>query len=363
MELNDFVIPIIIPAYEPDERLITLLKDMVKENVGPIIIVNDGSGDEYDSIFSEAQEIILDNKGVILSHKTNQGKGRALKTAFEYVIKNQNNLIGVVTADSDGQHTPNCISKVRDKLMTEPNNLILGVRCFDKEDIPWKSRIGNNITEIVFRYISGVHVTDTQTGLRGIPKKFMQELLFVEGERFEFEMRMLLEASKKYCITEVKIETVYDSVENHQTHFNPIKDSIKIYRILGASFIRFVFSSVSASVVDLILFTLLCYAIKDKSRDYYVIYATIGARVVSAIYNYLINYNLVFKSNENVIKSAVKYFGLAVVQMFCSAGLVYLLVSFAGIIPETIYKIVVDTFLFLISYKIQQAFVFKKNEH
>lgn len=360
MMYNKSIIPIIIPSYEPDDRLIDLLKELRDKKMEPVILVDDGSGDKYREVFSCAERIIEKNDGVLLSHEINKGKGRALKTAFEYVINNVDGIIGVVTADSDGQHTPDCIERIRTMLSGFPDELILGVRKFSGKNIPWKSRFGNSITEFVFKYISGVHISDTQTGLRGIPASFIKELMSTPGERFEFEMRMLLDAAGKYNIREVEIETIYDSVDNHQTHFNPLKDSIKIYRILGARFFRFMISSLSSSLIDLALFTALCLLLKKEFNDLYVIYATIGARIVSVTYNYIVNYKIVFNSSENIVKSIFKYIGLAVLQMTLSAILVFAFVKGFNIIPETVHKILVDTFLFLVSFKIQQKFVFGK---
>ena len=224
------VIPIIIPSYEPDERLTELLSTLVTEDVY-VVVVDDGSGENYKEIFDRVRKS-LGSKGIVLKHDVNKGKGRALKTAFQYVLDNIPDAIGAVTADSDGQHTKECIETVSESLKEHPDSLILGVRCFDEEDVPWKSRFGNTLTLKVMKIVSGLSVSDTQTGLRGIPRKFMEELLTVDGERFEFETRMLLETVNKYNIVEVPIETIYDSKENHQTHFNPFLDSIKIYKIL-----------------------------------------------------------------------------------------------------------------------------------
>ena len=241
------IIPIIIPAYEPDERLIGLLEDIQKADVSPVIIVDDGSGEKYKELFLKAKQIIEPMGGSVLTHEENKGKGRALKTAFSYVLENYQSAVGVVTADSDGQHTIECILNVSRALVEHPKELILGVRNFDEEGIPWKSEFGNKLTMTVLRYVSGLKVSDTQTGLRGIPKDFLNDLLEVKGERFEYEMRMLLETVDKIPIHEVKIKTIYDSVENHQTHFNPIVDSIKIYKVLGYKFLMYIFASLSSS--------------------------------------------------------------------------------------------------------------------
>jgi putative flippase GtrA len=353
-------IPVIIPSYEPDYRLLELLEGMSKSKIGPVIVINDGSGALYDEIFDKARQIITPLKGNVLTHKSNQGKGKALKTAFQYVLENIPDAVGVVTADSDGQHTITCIISIVEALEYNQDKLILGVRQFDGEGIPWKSRFGNDLTEKVFSYVSGVHISDTQTGLRGIPRKFMSELLSVDGERFEFEMRMLLKAADEYEILEIPIETIYDSKKNHQTHFNPIKDSIKIYRILGGRFLRFIIASFSSSLLDLILFKIFCDIFKNRKIAVYIACATIIARVLSAFYNYLINYKIVFKSQESISKSSIKYIVLAILQMGFSAIFVSLLVSIFSIVPEVIFKIIVDTILFFVSYHIQRRYIFGK---
>lgn len=347
------LIPIIIPSYEPDERLEPLLKSLLESELGPVVMVDDGSGDEYKKYFDAAKSLGV----TVLVHEKNKGKGRALKTAFEYCLKNYPDMIGCVTADSDGQHTPNDIKKCMDVLSENENNLVMGCRNFTGDDIPWKSSFGNNVTKKVCKYLCGVSVSDTQTGLRAIPKKFMEELLAVKGERFEFETNMLLESKDSYEIIEVPIETIYESVENHQTHFRPIKDSIKIYRIFGVKFFKFVFSSLSSSGLDLLLFYLFCRMLQDDSKIY-VVFATILARIISGTYNYLINYKLVFKSKEKWSKAFSRYVLLAVIQMSLSAACTTLVVNLAHW-PRMFGKIVVDLTLFLISFVVQREFVFK----
>ena len=353
---------IVIPSYEPDERLTCLVNDLLNNSLGPIYIVNDGSGSEYDSIFESITEPVKASGGAVLQHEVNRGKGRALKTAFEYILNNDKDVEFVVTADSDGQHTCECIQRVIDASLKNRKCMVLGVRTFDQEDVPWKSRVGNNLTVKVFEYITGVHITDTQTGLRAVPREYLPDLLNVKGERFEYEMRMLIDAVDKMDVIEVPIKTIYDSKENHQTHFNPLKDSIRIYRILCERFVKYIFSSVSACLLDLLIFGIACSLLKQKQPALYITYATVIARVVSAVYNYLINYRIVFKSNEDSGKAAVKYFLLAVVQMSCSALLV---TGLSRIWPdgiEVLLKAIVDTALFFISYAIQQRFVFKKQK-
>lgn len=348
---------IVIPSYEPDRRLLALLKDIKENGVGFVILVDDGSGLEYADIFGEAGDIMGDG-GIILSHDANKGKGRALKTAFEYVLEHCPDAKGVVTADSDGQHTADAIREIKGILLEKPDNLVLGVRNFGEEGIPWKSKFGNTLTEKIFGYLAGVHVSDTQTGLRGIPKSLLQPLLKVKGERFEFEMRMLLEITGKCEITEVPIDTIYDSEENHQTHFHPLKDSIRIYRILAEKFIKYTFVSFSSSVIDITLFSVMCFFLKRGHPHIYIAIATVAARIFSSLYNYLMNYKVVFRSEEKIKTAGMRYAFLAVMQMGMSAILVTIFASLLSVIPEFVIKTVVDVALFFLSYHIQRRYVF-----
>ena len=175
---------------------------------------------------------------------------------------------------------------------------------------------------------------------------------------FEYEMQMLLECAKGYSLVEVPIQTIYDSKENHQTHFNSVKDSIRIYKILAKRFVKYVFASVSSFIIDILLFQLFVFILKDSFPALYVTLATVSARIISAVYNYLINYKFVFKSHASRGASLAKYALLAVIQMSLSAGIVSLIMHFFPGILETPVKIVVDMILFVLSYTVQQRFVF-----
>lgn len=348
-------IPIIIPAYEPDRNLTVLCERLVGAEIRNVIVIDDGSGEEYREIFDTIQQKY---NYTILRHAVNLGKGRALKEAFNYALNKNPHILGVVTADSDGQHTPEDIIKCMEALIQNPGNLILGCREFHGQNIPWKSKMGNELTKKVCSYLCGIKISDTQTGLRGIPSSFMKELLSVSGERFEFETNMLIECKKHVSITEVPIETVYDSKTDHKTHFDPVRDSIRIYRIFGKIFLKYVVSSISSCIMDLWLFAVFCNLTRGENDFLYIIKATVLARVVSAVYNYIINYIFVFKSRKNGFVSWIKYFLLVMVQMSVSALLVWLGVKIIKFIPEVYIKAVIDTVLFFLNYMLQQRFIF-----
>lgn len=352
--MNNINIPIVIPAYEPDESLLTLCNNLYSNNLRNIIIVDDGSGDKYKGIFEKAEK---EYQCTIIRHAVNLGKGRALKNAFNYILNmNDGSILGCVTADSDGQHTPKDIKKCIDSLKNNRECLILGCRKFNGDDVPFKSKFGNELTRKVCAFLCGINVSDTQTGLRGIPVSFMKTLMGVQGERFEYEMNMLIACKDKVDIVEVPIQTIYDSKEDHKTHFDPLKDSIRIYKIFGKIFLKYIYSSLSSCIVDLLMFSVFCSLFKTYAN--YIVLSTVLARVISATYNYLINYKLVFSSNQQHKKSSVKYFTLAVVQMTMSALLVTIGVKVLTILPPVVVKIIVDTLLFLVSYFVQRKYIF-----
>lgn len=351
-------IPVIIPAYEPDEKLLILLNHLKEAGIRNMIVVDDGSGSDYQTLFARAEA----TEGcTVLHHAVNLGKGRALKTAFNACLLRFPTQCGCVTADSDGQHTPQDILACMKKLWENPEALVLGCRNFDAADVPMRSSFGNKCTRKVFRYLVGLSVSDTQTGLRAIPASFMKSLMYVRGERFEYETNMLIETKNMSVpILEVPVETIYLE-ENKTSHFNPIKDSVRIYMIFG----KFLFSSLSSSVLDLALFGLFCKALRAASGIWtglpYIVGATILARIISAIYNFLLNYKVVFQSSANLAASAAKYFALAVCQMLCSAFLVNELFGLLGGY-EVAVKIPVDVLLFFLSFVIQREFVYRKKE-
>lgn len=216
---------IIIPAFEPDANLIKLVDELEKRGYVNIIIVNDGSSST--KIFEQIKD-----KVVLLEHVKNYGKGRALKTGFDYCIKQTNKIIGVITADADGQHQIEDIEKVYETLMKNRESLILGSRNFLKKKIPLKSKMGNKISSYAMYKKTGVKLEDTQTGLRGIPSKYLRELLQIEGNRFEYETNMILYfIENKINIVEEKIECVYIN-ENKNTNYKPMKDTIRIGKII-----------------------------------------------------------------------------------------------------------------------------------
>ena len=338
-------IVILIPAYKPEKEIMVKFLDELTKKFKNIVIVNDGSGTEFDDFF-----VSLKNKGLdVVHHKVNKGKGRAIKTGFDYILNKYSNALGTITADCDGQHTVEDIIKCAEELRKHPEDLIVGCRDFNQEDVPARSKFGNKLTRTIFKIFIGINITDTQSGLRAFGKDLMKLFIKTEGERYEYETNMLIEC-KTYDIKiqEVTIQTVYIN-QNEGSHFNPIKDSLKIYKL----FFKYIISAVSSFLLDILLFTLFVNIIKIDQK---IIVATVLARIISAIYNFVINSKLVFKKGSK--SSIIKYIVLSIIQMLISGYAVTYIAKFINI-NATIIKIVVDTIIFIVNFVIQREWVFK----
>lgn len=348
-------VTIVLPSLNPDDKLNKVIDGLLAAGFDDIVIVNDGSDEAHMEPFRHAakhKEITL------LTHEINKGKGRALKTAFSYVIEHRPDSAGVITVDGDNQHMVKDIIACGQRMLEEKDKVVLGCRDFSGRSVPWKSKVGNVSTSLVFRLFCRLKISDTQTGLRAIPREYLPLMCEVEGERFEYETQMLFAFKRNNIgIEEVKIDTVYIE-DNSSTHFNPIRDSLKIYGII----FKFVISSGASSLIDYGIFSLLVFLMAGRlERSIRLFAATFGARAVSSVCNYTMNKKAVFKSTASVKKSLIKYYLLCIVQTAASYGLVYLFSTLcsAGSLLEIVLKFAVDIILFIISFQIQRRWVFR----
>ena len=213
---------ILIPAYRPDHLLIELLINLKKENFD-VVVVNDGSGEQYDEVFKEAEKY-----ATVLKQNINRGKGAALRFGFSYVNLHPNNHNYVITCDADGQHAIKDIIKINDKLH-ETNNVVLGSRKFDKS-VPKRSRNGNFMSRLCRTLITKEYVQDDQCGLRGFPIKDVFNIITLPGDHYEYEMNVICNLQiKRLKFEEVPIETIYLD-GNKSSHFKPSLDTFRIQR-------------------------------------------------------------------------------------------------------------------------------------
>lgn len=335
---------IIVPAYKPSDTLFDFCRELSK-HFRQIIVVDDGSGSEYKPVFDKLEQIVC---CTLLRHYTNMGKGRALKTAFNYCLSlGSEAASGVITVDADGQH---CIEDILNvgKSMDETNKLVLGCRSFDDKNIPFRSKLGNKLSCRIYGWLCGISVSDTQTGLRGLPFNFLEKACCTEGERYEYETNMLLDA-KEYGLdfVEVPVKTIYEK-GNPTSHFNPLTDSLKIYTVL----LKYSFSSLITVLIDYTVYFML-----TQSGQAGILQATYIARGCSSVINFIINRKRVFQSTDYILGQLIRYFMLVVFSGTIS-GILVLSISSTIKISSIYVKIFVETILFFWNYYVQRNYIF-----
>lgn len=372
---------VVIPAYEPDEKLLGVLKDFTEQTSFSIVVVNDGSSENCRRIFDEVRTF---DRVTLLEHEVNKGKGAAMKTAFAYIRDRFPADESVITVDADGQHLVSDAIRVANKLSGHPAALVLGSRKFTG-NVPFKSRAGNAITRAVFRFCTGVRVYDTQTGLRAFSASRIPEMLALKGDRYEYEINQLIYCTKnKIEIVEEWIDTVYIE-ENRSSHFHAVKDSFRIYKVLllGTSFIRFVASSLFCFVIDYLLFLLFRDLLPklffrdafrstlDASADsisslaasvapylsMIIVLCTVCARVISSTCNYFLNRFFVF-GVRNTSMSFAKYVLLAAIILCLQAGLTAAAAAIG--LNDRVFYVIIQILLYPVSYLLQRTVVFKR---
>jgi glycosyltransferase involved in cell wall biosynthesis len=341
---------IVIPAYEPTKNFLRVFTSLRLATDRKVVVVDDGSGSQYQDIFDQ----LSDAGAEVLQYSENRGKGFALKTAIKYVREKYPNAAGIVTADSDGQHATQDILTIASDLEGEPDNFILGIRNFSRGAVPPKSYWGNTITSKMTKIATGFDIPDTQTGLRGLPAESFDWLINLAGDRFEYEMNMLLELKEQpFQLKMIPIETIYEN-NNAGTHFHPIRDSLLVYR----RFIKFAMSSFGSAIVDVALFAVFLKIGLGTTGAISLLMASVAARILSGVFNYSVNHHWVFKSNAEHAASGTKYLSLFLIQLVLSAGLLQLVEIF---IPHPVsLKIIIDVLIFFGSYLIQKKLVFKE---
>lgn len=340
-------IALIIPAYKPDEKLLGLLDRFTGNDDFVPVVVDDGSGAEFARVFDA-----LPRSTVLLRHPQNRGKGAALKTAFAHVLAHMPECDVAVTADADGQHRYEDILRVCETARKRPEALVLGSRKFEGE-VPLRSRFGNGVTRHVFSIASGVKVYDTQTGLRAFGRDAMARFVEVPGDRYEYEINMLLTAAQSGMpVVEEWIETVYLN-DNASSHFDPFRDSIKIYLCI----LKFSASSLLSFIIDYVLALLFKALTAAWPAALSLNFSVVAARIISGTVNFSVNRRVVFKGNETLGKAILKYVALALVILAMNLALMHLLTWLGW--PFALAKIVVEALLFCLSFVVQGKFVYR----
>jgi glycosyltransferase involved in cell wall biosynthesis len=241
---------VMIPSLNPGDMLLQVVESIRAQGFSRILIINDGSNEEHLRVFKRLEE----SGCAVIHHAVNLGKGRALKTGFNHVMKYMADACGVVTCDADGQHEPADIKAVAQAMLDNPGKVVLGARKFFEANVPLPNLMGNTITRLAFLLLTGLSYGDTQCGLRAFPLSVLPDMMKVEGERFEYENVMLLAFRKnRQDYIEVPMRAAYETVEHGKiSHFNRLLDPIRIYRKIFGFAAAPAFSGLLASAAYMI---------------------------------------------------------------------------------------------------------------
>ena len=350
---------VILPSLNPDKKFLGVVDGLEEQGFKHIVVVDDGSDSEHQVYFDKAREAHPDI--TVLHHGVNRGKGRGLKTAFAYVDKNLPGVKGVITIDGDGQHLVGDIIACGERMLREGDKVVLGCRDFNAPGVPARSVAGNKTTARLFRICYGIKLSDTQTGLRAIPRQYLKPFCGIEGERFEYETNMLLNMKRMGIgFAEQPITTVYDP-EDYSSHYDAVKDSWRIFKVM----FKFLMSSLGSTVIDLTVFYLVMRFFGAAAGKYAELLSTAVARALSSFANFNANNAVVFENHKGYKRALLRYYCLCIPQMLVSAGLVTLithLLSNSLPLVATLIKFAVDICLFFISYQIQREWVFSQKK-
>jgi glycosyltransferase involved in cell wall biosynthesis len=336
---------ILIPAYRPDSVLAGIVERLDSFDF-QVVVVNDGSGEEYTELFRSLEKICT-----VLHHEKNKGKGEAIRTGLQYINTELSDCTAVGIMDADGQHTPEDMARVIMKVT--PDTLVLG--CRDIRKMPFRSRVGNSLTCRAFQHLYHLKLSDTQTGMRAFGRDLIPFLLGVDGSRYEYEMNVLISAAQKGIpVREVPIHTIYRDQENSTSHFHIFRDSLLVYKKM----ILFTLSSLAGFLIDYTLFAVLTVLFPATAAG--LLASNVLARLVSGFCNYSINCRVVFHSRRKA-STALQYFLLAVGILLLN-NLVLMAYTQVFMIPVYLAKLLTEVTLFVISWIVQNALIFRKNQ-
>ncbi len=339
------LIPIVIPAYKPSEALRSVVQSLLDLGVESIIVVDDGSGPEFRQLFDDIRGRVY-----VIHQAINLGKGAALKAGINHAMVHFPGCSGVVTADADGQHAPEDIARMVDALRNSPNALVMGTRKFGMAT-PLRSRLGNNITRVLMRLMVGQKLSDSQTGLRGIPAFMLAHLLRLPSTGYEYELDMLIACKHHGCvIEELPIRTIYVD-GNKSSHFQPIPDSMRIYFVL----FRFTLLALLTAAIDNAVFIAALAFTGSIARS------QIAARLVAMTFNYLGARSSVFHSQQRHALLLPKYVSVVIANGLLSYVLIQFIHLHIGL--STIgSKLIAEGLLFIANFAIQRDFVFTRRK-
>lgn len=326
---------ILMPVYNPDERIVNYVKKL-KENNYQVILINDGSKSEYHSLF---EKMVHDCK--IISYPLFKGKGYAIKKGIHYIKEHLQDKKGIIILENEYDlmhinHIRTLINKNSQKMCVVHHK-------------------GKRFLTKLFSMIYNKEFIDVDSELFAFSMNYIDQMMAVDENCYEVQS-LIQSVQNNQEIEEIQLE-------NKQQPFHLKNKTIQIMYVIFLHLIRFISSSIISSVIDVLLAWILLDVLKLwMTSDFWrIALSSLIARVLSTIVNYVINKKYVFKGKTNSKQTAIRFLILTVVITILSTLFVYA-ASSLHIMSEKLAKPVGDLLLFLLSYSAQTRWVFKNNE-
>jgi len=211
---------VIIPVHNEEKTIGNILREL-KKNFKNILVIDDGSKDK-------SKEIALKEGVFVISHEFCKGKGEALKTGFDFALKN--NFKAVITMDGDGQHLPeDAIKFVRKYRKKEGVGIWIGKRDIFSKNMPFIRKITNLSMSVLISFLSFQWIPDTQCGFRLIKIDVLRKVKLYTSH-FETESEILIKSAwQRFKIKSIPIETIYNK---EKSKIKPVKDTFRFFRMI-----------------------------------------------------------------------------------------------------------------------------------
>ena len=351
---------IVIPALNPPSSFVSYAEALRREGFSRIVVVNDGSRTDKLPVFFKLKRLGV----TVVDHPHNRGQGAALRTGFQYYLDHfQGQSDGVITLNADRQIPPSDVVRIASSLHNEQAMgsfaLVVGTRNLEGKNVTDYDYNMGGVMKLLYHMLMGVRLNDPLSGVFGIPDLRVRQCLEIGSDGYAYATSMTMSFEK---IGFLQVPVSYANYEEGvEPAFRKIPDTIRILYTIFKKFIVYSITSVGASILDVIMFGIF-HSITFRGNPMAIIYSTICARVISASVNYLLTKHFVFHfksdSAQETTKSAGAFFVLTAMQCICSALIVSAMKMLLGGSAVGI-KVIVDTTLFFVSYKIQHKYIFK----
>jgi glycosyltransferase involved in cell wall biosynthesis len=255
------MISLIVPVYNEEKELTFFCNQLIKfynssKYLSEIIIVNDGSTDSSLKIIKQIKKKFKKKNIKIVSYKTNQGMGYALKRGIKFSTKK---IIGQVDADST--HKIKDFDVLANSLLTKNLDMVIGNRYKNLYSSIWKYFVPRHFVREIMRliacYITNYHIKDINSGFRIYKKKMYSRVKKFLPNGFSFVSSITcLAINKKY-----KIEYI-DIFYNHRddgSKIRPIRDTLRFLKLLLYIAIITKPKNIIIPIVLFILFTIIFF--------------------------------------------------------------------------------------------------------